>query len=204
MNMTTEPFEMDNPFTKEQVEDFNRYTHFPSDINREFNEQTNAHEEKVRAELARHGVTEFSPRLKTALWYYRKAVYEYYLDRAHSRNIAPPWSVVGSSNYPTHRLPRARKIDEKASERLDTAKQYVDRAVGEAISGKLETKIIEKWGEVAKKTTKIQFGKLYAEDMHKQHDGEDTRFAQEVRGGFWDHAYRSQGRALWAKLKELE
>jgi len=195
----------DEPFTKDEVDSFNRYTHFPVDINKEFSETVKAKEEEIRNELAHYGIKEMSEKLKTAIYYYRKAIYNGYLDRAKARSIAPPVSVVGPSKY-SGNVQRAMKIEEKIRKRIETAEKYIRKAIVEAIKYKLPLEKIEKWLPLAKKAkSKIAFGKLYAtkvkDDIEKKE--EKTRHDEDVLRGTWDHVLRSEGRAFYVKFEGM-
>ncbi|MBA7637056.1 hypothetical protein ES703_44688 [subsurface metagenome] len=200
---SSEPFTRDAPFTKEQVEDFNRYTHFPSDINKEFREDVTAVEKEAVDTLKKHGITTIPPDVKTSLWYYRKAVYNYYLESSRARSIAPPVSVVGASKYPHHRIPRSEKIRERALDQVETSKTYLRRALGRHTKGKLETSKIEKWLPLAQEAgSRVKFGKLYAEQIRKaaQEKTDKSGWDQQLASGNWDHVNRQRGRELYDKI----
>jgi len=195
----------DEPFTKEEVDSFNRYTHFPVDINKEFSETVKAKEEEIRNELERYGITEMPEKVKTAIYYYRKAIYYGYLDRARARSIAPPVSVVGPSKY-SGNIQRARKIEEKVRDRIETAEKYIRKAIADAIKYKLPSEKIVKWLPLAKEAkSRISFGKLYASKVKEEIEKKEnkTRYDEEVLRGTWDHVLRSEGRALYTKFENM-
>lgn len=134
--MSIENWLRERPFTTEEVEGFNRYTYFPGDINEEFNKVISDKEEEIREKLKRYGVAEFSARLKTAMYYYRRACYLYYLDKIRARSVAPSPLVVGFTNYKGN-IGRAERIEAQARERIETAEKYLARAVSDMIKGNL-------------------------------------------------------------------
>lgn len=199
----------DSPFTKEEVEAYNRYTHFPSKINEEFDRQIHSKEKKIRDELAEYGVHELTEALETALNYYRKAVYNYYLEESRARSIAPPMSVVGPSKYPVHRIPQAEKISRKALSQIELAEKYIDRGVSAAIKGKPAVAIIQKWLPLVKAAkNRLAFGKQYLDEMKKElrakPESEMTGHDHLLLSGtMFDHVLRAQGRAIYDKLTPL-
>jgi hypothetical protein len=201
-----EPYESDNPFTPEQVQAYNRWSHFEADINKEFNQDVHQVENNALGELDEYGITENPEELITAFRYYRKAVYNYFLDDSRARGIAPPVSVVGPANY-SGNVGRADKIRENASASLDLARKYIDRAVGHAIKGKTKLSTINEWLPLAQSAgNAVKFGKLYLEAMKEK----ARQMPEEQRGslehdlvsgnGMWESVYRSRGRALYKML----
>lgn len=132
-----EPWMDKNPFTKEEVERYNYFSHFDVDINRTFNLQIEAIEHDIRERLKYYGIDAPTPEIRSALNAYRKALYEYYLEEMRAREAAPPWHIVGPSKYPTNRIPKAERIRENARERLASAKCNLEKAVNEAVKGKV-------------------------------------------------------------------
>jgi len=60
------PWTKDEPFTKEQIDAFNAFTHFPSDINKEFRENVRTKEQKTMEKLREYGITEAPDDVKKA------------------------------------------------------------------------------------------------------------------------------------------
>ena len=200
------PWTKDEPFTKEQIEGFNIFTHFPTDINKEFKERVKAKESEVANRLKEHGITDIPEDVKRSLWYYRKALYEYYLDESRARATAPPVSVIGPAAYPVHRIPKADRIREKGRERIEIAERYLNRAIKRHIKGKLETTTIQRWLPLAKKAkNRIEFGKLYTEEIKKeaQKEFEKTSWGELVLRGAFDYRLREEGRELYDKLAPM-
>jgi hypothetical protein len=187
------------PFTPDQVDAYNRFTHFPVDINREYLEAVAAQQRAADEELKRYGVTETPRSVVDALKRYRETLKEYYLNQTRIRAYAPPPSVVGPSGYPAHRLPKAERREAKNLARLEKAESAVERAVKRAVKGKLPVEQVERWLPAAKKKSRIEFGRIYAQVVREQADP-STRHGREVRAGTWDKVNRKTGRDLWDRL----
>jgi hypothetical protein len=134
------PWMRDNPFTKDDIERYNAFSHFDVNINREFNAKVRQKEVAVKDRLAEYGIYEIPNDVKKALYYYRKALYDFYVDDARARGIAPPVSVVGPSKYRGN-IERAERIMDKALERVDIAEKYLGRAVERNIKGKVRVSV---------------------------------------------------------------
>lgn len=143
----------DEPFTKEQVSFYNQFTHFPTDINKEFKERVKAKEQEIIEKLG-----EIPENVKKALYWWRKALYEWYLEEARARAIAPPISVVGRSKY-RGKPERAFKIMEKATEKLHKAEEKLEDEVMKEISKRYKEKV--------KKTVKLTFDQLKGQKLKK-------------------------------------
>jgi hypothetical protein len=113
------------PFTKEQEESFNRYTHFPIDINKEYNKEVNNKEEIILNKLGLLEPRDLPEEVSYALGNYRKELYNWYLAKSRSYSVAPPVSVVGGSKYRGN-IEKASGIERSASERLEKAKKKLD------------------------------------------------------------------------------
>jgi tetratricopeptide (TPR) repeat protein len=139
-SVSSAPWMRDNPFTKEDVERFNAFSHVDLDINREFNAKVTHKEAAVKAKLAEYGIYEIPNDVKKALYYYRKALYDFYMDEARARAIAPPVSVVGAYKYRGN-VEKAERIVDRALERIEIAEKYLDRAVNRNIKGKVRVSV---------------------------------------------------------------
>lgn len=161
----------DEPFTKEEVDYFNQFSHFTVDINKEFKERITAIENEIKNEFG-----EIPESLKTPLYYYRKALYEWYLAEAEARAVAPPVSVVGPSKY-GGRPERAEKIMEKSNKALETAKYYLEKGIKEEREKK-RRKEIEKTKTITfddlqklKKDLGLTTARLIYHNRHKDGSG---------------------------------
>jgi hypothetical protein len=125
-----------SPFSRDEVEAFNTFSHFYVDINKEFNDTVEHKEDEIRNILNRYGVKQFTNEIKTALYYYRKALYQYYLDESRARSVAPPISVVGPTKYRGN-VKLAESIHEKALQKIRIAEDYLNKAVNRAIAGRI-------------------------------------------------------------------
>lgn len=202
-----DPWESDAPFTKEQEDGYNRYTHFPANINKEFGNQVRGKEDAVKEKLADYGITELSEDLKKALWYYRKAVYEYYLEESRARNMAPPVYVVGPSNYNYSKLPRADKVRGKAHEKITVSEKYIEGGINRLISGRPSLATLDEYlPMVAESKNRVDMGKKYAEWEKeklriKQKMGANlTNMDLMTISGDWDHVSRQRGRMMYDRL----
>lgn len=127
----TKPWLTDHPFTKEDADRYNRYTHFETtaeEMNRRFREDVEKYEEWVRECLKEYGITEIPENVRRALEGYRKALYEWEIARIRAREIAPPVSVVGPAKYKGN-PEKADRIQRRAREALEEAKEKLRRAV---------------------------------------------------------------------------
>ena len=120
------------PFTKEQIEDYNRYTHYPLDINEDYKKAITSIENDVKKKLNLKDLKNAPEDIKKALDYCKKFYYQYYLATSRSRQIAPSWSVVGRTKYKGN-VERANKIERKASDDLQKSKKILESKVYNAI-----------------------------------------------------------------------
>jgi len=124
--MNLPPYNTDAPYTAEDIARFNRFTHFPKDRdkeNRAFAALT--HEERTRAEetLKPYGKTVIPDDVARALERLRRARYQVFVTAVRSREIAPPWSVVGPARYAEHANPdRAHRMMGLAYEEFNNAR----------------------------------------------------------------------------------
>jgi len=152
--MTTRAWEQDRPFTKEQVDAFNRYTHYPVDINREFESTVKQKEREIWDKLSRAGKEEMSDEVQEAYQRYRKALYDYYLTESGIRSYAPPWTVVGRAKYPTGRVEKAAARSRANLEKVEKAEKRLDSAIKRQLSQVIyasDPEAIKKYKEKLKK-----------------------------------------------------
>lgn len=194
------PHLKDAPFTKEQTEQYNRYTHFPQDFNKQFGESVRAMETAVKQNLDDHDMKELPRRLDNALQWYRKQLYDYHLVRFRSQSYAPPPMVVGPAKYPIHRLEKAEARDKKAYAKVEKAKAYVERAEREATKGKVSQEREGDVVDVALHMRKVAFGKWYLENEKKKLKDDDSGYAQQIRRGSFAAPIRKKGRTLHEKI----
>lgn len=204
-NMNSDVWMQDSPFTNEEKEAYNRYTHFPADINKRFKEMVLAEETCIKNRLAEYGIDKPTDRLTTAVYYYRKAVYHYFLEEIRARTMAPPAYVVGPAKYQTHKLPKAEKIREKSLYPIKLAEKYIERGINEAIKGKPAVATIQKWLPLVKSAkNRLAFGKQYVEEKKRElrakPESELTGYDHMLLSGNFDHVLRSEGRAIYDKL----
>lgn len=121
------------PYTADLIARFNHWTHFPTTVEKE-NRDHAAHMAEVRgatqAQLQRHGVQGMPERVEQALARYEKAVIDSYHRRVRAREMAPPVTVVGGSNYHKHARPeKAHKHEALGWAKVELARSAIRRAV---------------------------------------------------------------------------
>jgi len=125
--MNLPPYNTDAPYTAEDIARFNRFTHFPKDRDKENRAFAGliTHEERTRAEetLKPYGKTVIPDDVARALERLRRARYQVFVTAVRSREIAPPWSVVGPARYAEHANPdRAHRMMGLAYEEFNNAR----------------------------------------------------------------------------------
>jgi hypothetical protein len=141
-SVSSEPWMRHDPFSKEDVARYNSLSHFDVDINRDFNVKVAQKEAAVKAELEEYGIYGTPNDVKKALYYYRKAIYDFYMDEARARGVAPPVSVVGPSKYRGN-VEKAQRILDRALEKIEIAERYLDRAVNRNVQGRVRVSVKE-------------------------------------------------------------
>jgi hypothetical protein len=119
------------PFTSHDEADYNRFTHYPTtaaEMNAGFQEASGAIREQTAATLARWGIPELPADVQEALDQLDAARIHQTRETIRARNVAPPWSVVGRSNYRGN-PDRAHKIIEKAGEVNEKAKKRLEKVL---------------------------------------------------------------------------
>lgn len=122
----TPAYNTDEPFTAGDIERFNRFTHFPKDRAKEnaaFAAASRTERAHAEETLMAWGKPVIPDDIARALERVRKARYEVFLANVRSREIAPPWSVVGPARYSEHTNPdRAHRMMGRAFEELNNAR----------------------------------------------------------------------------------
>lgn len=132
------PYLTKNPFTQNQVDEYNRYTHFPIDLNKDFNEEIEFKEDEIKEKLRKHNIKKIPPEVESVFNQFKKATYNYYLNETNIRAYAPPVYVVGPAKYKTKRLDEAHKKRGKNIEQYNQTKDWLDKTVKKYIKGDLE------------------------------------------------------------------
>ncbi|MEN9402066.1 MAG: hypothetical protein RL091_769 [Verrucomicrobiota bacterium] len=124
--MSVAPYNTDTPFTADDVARFNRFTHFPKDLQKEnVSFAADSARERAQAEttLKGYGKSEMPDDVSRALERLRKARYQIFTATIRSRELAPPWSVVGPARYSEHARPeRAHRVMGRAFDEYNAAK----------------------------------------------------------------------------------
>ncbi len=127
------PTTPDRPITAEMIERFNRFTHFPKDLdveNRRFQEQTAKERRETVSKLDAYGLAEIPADVEQALDRLKHARVVLFQARVRSRELAPPWTVVGPARYNEHASPkRAESVERRGFEGLAIAQLYLTRAI---------------------------------------------------------------------------
>lgn len=125
MNLTA-GYNTDAPFTADDVARFNRFTHFPKDLQKEnasFAEDSARERTQAETKLKGYGIAGVPDDVSRALERLRKARYQVFMATIRSRELAPPWSVVGPARYGEHARPeRAHRVMCRAFEEYNAAK----------------------------------------------------------------------------------
>lgn len=160
------PYMGTSPFTAIQIQAYNRYSHFDVNINNGFNSSIERAENKVKNKYP--DLDQAPENVRLSLAYYRKALYEWYLEHTRASHAAPNWFVVGPANYRGN-LQKAHKIEDKANERLKTAEKWIDKALMR--SRKAENR------EATKNENNIKVGdviKIWWTNSHEQYSSNAT------------------------------
>ncbi len=124
--MNPAPYNTGAPFTADDVARFNRFTHFPKDLHKEnaaFAQDSANERTQATAALKAYGKVEVPDDVGRALERLRKARYQVFMATIRSRELAPPWSVVGPARYSEHARPeRAHRVMCRAFEEYNAAK----------------------------------------------------------------------------------
>jgi hypothetical protein len=161
------PYMGTSPFSQEQIRAYNRYSHFDVDINKGFNASIDNAENKVKNTYP--DLDQAPENVKTALAYYRKSLYEWYLEHTRASHAAPNWFVVGPANNYKGNLQKAHKIEDKANEKLKNADKWIDKALMR--SRKAENR------EATKNENNIKVGdviKIWWTNYHEQYSSNAT------------------------------
>ena len=125
--MMTAPYNTDAPFTQRDIDRFNNLTHFPKELRKEnakFAEESVVEKTQAETTLKIHGKTTIPEDVARALERLRAARYQVFLATIRSRELAPPWSVVGPARYNEHARPqRAERVMRRAFGELNAARE---------------------------------------------------------------------------------
>lgn len=111
------------------VSTYNGLTHFPISVGRireEIREDVRSITSDALESLERWGISEVPDDVARAFSVLASARAHLFAESVRERTIAPPWTVVGRSNYRGN-PERARRVYERASERWEAAKKLLAR-----------------------------------------------------------------------------
>jgi len=131
-------------FSGEQVSDYNRYTHFPVDINEEFQKRMIAKITEIENRFSQFGIEKLSQDIFNALNDFREGLYQYYLNETRIRSSAPPVLVVGAANYPVHKLQKAKSRRVKNLKYIEEVELKLDNIVDKFLSEEIHKTHLQK------------------------------------------------------------
>lgn len=188
------------PFTVPEMRQYNAYTFYEQDFNKEYGQTVKAVEQDVRNRIAAYGLAEVPPDVQKAINYYRKRLYFYYRTKFRSRSYAPPPMVVGPAKYPTHRLEKAEKWERDSWDLVEKSKRKLETAVNRQIKGKTAIADVSEWEQAALSMRRTAFGQYYHKMELRRHENIKTGYADDLRRGLFADTIRKQGRELHEKL----
>jgi hypothetical protein len=125
-----------SPISKELQHRFEQTTFYPYDMNKEFNESVEAKETEAINKLKAYGYKEIPEDVQTALAYYRKSLYDFLVTKASQ---VPGPMITGPSKYNYNKLDKSIAREDKALQSIETAKDYLEKAVKRNTKGKSTT-----------------------------------------------------------------
>ncbi len=161
----------EKPFSKNDTDDYNRFTYYPSkDINIIFHGTVQAKLDEVNRRMKEYELKEIPADVQTALMWYRRRAYEMLKREIYSRNNAPGSFMVGASNYNVRKHNRVKDGDERYRTNLEKAGAKLDTAVRKMLKTKTGRPIAsikerEKWEATAVQTKRNAFGKIILENQ---------------------------------------
>lgn len=133
-NTNQETNNQNNPtFTKEEVESYNRYTFFPTTVEKQNNklaEQVKQDRDYIASSLKKWGYEVIPENIESLLARVAQARKYMFIAESKARLIAPGAMIVGPANYLKRARPeRAEKVREKALEMFSLAQAKLTRAL---------------------------------------------------------------------------
>ncbi len=123
----------DNPFSQEMVEDYNRFSQYQvtlTQVTDSFNNEVMADRQMAVATLAKYGINEIPENVQQRLDRLKQARRYIFIADVRSRNLAPPPTGVGWTNYHKYaRVNKANRVLEKAFDMLQKAKYNLSVAL---------------------------------------------------------------------------
>lgn len=187
------PWLRSSPFTKEQTDTYNRYTHFEIDFNKEFDVEIDRIKKHVADTLEKYQTSQGDIDIaKSEINKYRRKLYDYYLSRFDLQAYYPPVSVVGPGKYPYQKKSKAAAREKRMITTWQKAVAEFDRAIYRITKGRTAKAVTFQWSEVALAMNRLSFGKRYAEQKIKE--------AQFPNAEAFASTYRKRGRELHKDL----
>ncbi|MHA1325352.1 MAG: hypothetical protein ACTSRL_21385 [Candidatus Helarchaeota archaeon] len=169
-------------FNEEQVSDYNRYTHFPVDLNEEFQYRMSSKITMIENKFNQFGIEELPQDILNALIDFKEGLYRYYLNESKIRNLAPSVLVVGAANYPIHNLQKIKNRKCKNIKHIEEIEIKLDKIVSKYLKEEIHKKHLQQ----SKDNPRIKFeSKLKVGDKVEGrfvHNHVKYRFPGEVVG----------------------
>jgi len=189
----TKPWLSSSPFTTEQTDRYNRYTHFEIDFNKEFDVEIDRIKKHVADTLEKYQTHQADIDIaESEINKYRRKLYDYYLSRFDLQSYYPPVSVVGPAKYPYQKKSKAAAREKKMITTWQKAVAEFDRAIYRITKGRTAKAVTFQWSELALAMNRLSFGKRYAEQKIKE--------AQFPNAEAFASTYRKRGRELHKDL----
>lgn len=187
------PWQIENPFTKDDLGRYNAYKWTDRDLNKDFNEIIRDVENKTTQDLVQFGINQWPENLKSALNLLRKAYYDYFQTDIRLGLYYPSPAVVGPSKFPFHRREKFLRRDKENTDKLTKAKNKYWNVVHDAHKGMMKASVLNSYLEKALSMDRVSFGKYYAEIQQKA-------APQSLTMETWGNVWRQQGRELHERL----
>lgn len=192
-----QPYMKSSPISAVLQRRFEYTTFSPYDLNKEFNESVEAKEKETIDKLKVFRLTEIPEDVQKALAYYRKAVYEFLVTKA---NQVPGPMVTGPSKYNYQKLEKSLKREDKALKSVDTAKEYLRKAINRNITGKktiTQQQSHDNWLQEALITPKREFADKV---FQATYDKANPNLQADYDEGVFVTAVKNKGKKLHAQL----
>jgi len=166
----TEIYMKDSPISKELQHRFEQTTFYPYDMNIAFNDSVSARENEVIESLKKYGITEIPENIQTALNYYRKALYGWYVTKA---NQVPGPMITGPSKYNYKKLDKSLAREDKSYDSVQMSEGYITNLINSLIKGRksaIQQTSHDEWKAKALITPKREFAdKVFQSAYDKAH-----------------------------------
>lgn len=174
VDIMTGPWMEDRPFTKEQVNSYNRYRMSEYDINKWFYDEIVPMENSLKDQYANFDM-DIPENVKIALAWLRRRTYDQYMTDARANNYAPSPFVVGPAKY--HNFEKKRDRSNKWEAEAQSAKEESRKRLEKEIKATMPKTIFQqyqiseamynKFFPMATTMKKRQFGKYFFDYVYE-------------------------------------